>query len=67
MLKSRGKNENIVVAEFKKCLWMVVTNQNYIHDDMKSRLNSGNACYSSIHNLYFCALSKSLEMKHTKV
>jgi len=28
-----------------------LTNQNDIHDEIKSRLNSGNACYHSVQNL----------------
>jgi hypothetical protein len=48
MLKSRGKSENVIVAKFKKCLGMAVTNQNYIHHDIKSRLNSESACYHSV-------------------
>jgi hypothetical protein len=38
------------VAKFKY-LWTMLTNQNDIHDEIKSRLNSGNACYYSVQNL----------------
>jgi hypothetical protein len=34
-------------------------NQNDIHDEIKSRLNSGNACYYSVQNL----LSSRLKQK----
>jgi hypothetical protein len=36
-----------------KYLGMTVTNQNYIHEEIKRRLNLGNACYHSAKNLVF--------------
>jgi hypothetical protein len=40
------------------------TNQNGFHDETKSRLNSGNACYYSIQNLLSSLLiSKNLKIK----
>jgi hypothetical protein len=33
-------------------LGTAVTNQNLIHEGIKSRLNSGNACYHSVQNLF---------------
>jgi hypothetical protein len=38
------------VAKFKY-LGMTLTNQNDIRDEIKKRLNSGNACYHSVQNL----------------
>jgi hypothetical protein len=39
------------VSQFKY-LWMTVTNQNLIQEEMKRRLNSGNARYHSVRNAY---------------
>ena len=38
------------VEEFKY-LGTTLTNQNYIQEEIKSRLKSGNACYHSVQNL----------------
>jgi hypothetical protein len=53
-----GQNQNIRTAnksfekvETFKYLGTTLTNQNDSHDEIKSRLNSGNACYYSIQNL----------------
>jgi hypothetical protein len=51
------------VAEFKY-LVTILTNQNDIHDEIKCRLNSGNACYYSVQNLLSsCLISKNLKIK----
>jgi hypothetical protein len=41
-------------AEFK-CLVTTLTNQNSVHEDMKSKLPLGNACYHSVRNVLFSA------------
>jgi hypothetical protein len=53
-----GQNHNIRIAnesfqnvEKFKYLGTLLTNQNDIHDEIKSRLNLGNACYYSVQNL----------------
>jgi hypothetical protein len=62
MLLSRhqnaGQNRDIKIARrsYKnmsqlKYLGTTVTNQNLIQDEIKRRLNSGNACYHSVQNL----------------
>jgi hypothetical protein len=47
------------VAKFM-ALITTVTNQNCIHEEIKSSLNSGNACYHSVDSLLSsCFLSKN--------
>jgi hypothetical protein len=67
-LKS-GQNQNIRIANESfenvskfRYLGMMLENQNDIHDEIKSRLNSGNACYYSVQNL----LSSHLILKNLK-
>jgi hypothetical protein len=50
------------VSQFKY-LGMTVTNQNLIQEEIKRRMNSGNACYHSVQNL----LSSRLLSKHVKI
>jgi hypothetical protein len=50
------------VAQFKY-LGMTVKNQNWIQEEIKRSLNSGNACYHSVQNLF----SFHLMSKNTKV
>jgi hypothetical protein len=52
-----GENQNIRIAnesfekmEKFKYLGATLTNQNGIRDEIKNRLNSGNACYHSVQN-----------------
>jgi hypothetical protein len=66
-----GQNQNIRIADesFEKVakfkyLETTLTNQNDIRDEIKSRLNSGNACYYSVQNLLSSRLvSKSLRIQ----
>jgi hypothetical protein len=77
MLLSRhqnvGQNRDIKIAnrlfenvsEFN-FLGMTVTNQNSIQEEIKRRLNSGNACYHLVQNLLSShLLSKNLKIKYT--
>jgi hypothetical protein len=67
-----GQNQNIRTAnelfekvEKFKYLGMTLTNQNDIHDEIKSRLNSGNACYYLVWNLLpSCLISKNLKIQN---
>jgi hypothetical protein len=47
------------VSKFRY-LGTTITNQNLIQEDMKKRLNSGNACYHSLQNLLSSHLSKNI-------
>jgi hypothetical protein len=43
---------------------MTITNQNLIHEEIKRRLNSGNACYHSVQNLSSSRLlSKNVKIR----
>jgi hypothetical protein len=65
--QNSGQNQNISIAnelnKLYKYLGTTLTNQNDIHNKIKSRLNSGNACYYSVQNL----LSSHFISKHLKI
>jgi hypothetical protein len=66
-----GQNQNIRIANESfgnvakfTSLGTTLTNQDDIHDEIKSRLNSRNACYHSVQNLLSSRLiSKNLKIK----
>jgi hypothetical protein len=70
-----GQNQNIgrtnelsVYAANFKFLGTILANQNDIHDEIKSRINSGNACYHTLQNLLSsCIISKNLKIKIYKI
>jgi hypothetical protein len=55
-------NKSFETVEDIKYLRRTLTNQNFIHDKIKSKLKSGNACYHSERNL----LSSSLLLRNVK-
>ena len=76
MVMSRNQNagrshniERLINSSFEgveelKYLGPNLTNQNSIQEEIKSRLNPGNACYLSVQNLLSSSfLSKNLKIK----
>jgi hypothetical protein len=74
MLLSRhqnaGQNRHIKIANRSfenvsrlKYFGTTVTNQNFIQEEIKKRLNSGNGCYHTVQNL----LSSRLLLKNVKI
>jgi hypothetical protein len=50
-----------------KYLGTVLTDQNCMHEEINSRLNSGNACYHSVQSLLSsCLLSRKINVKMYK-
>jgi len=50
------------IATFRR-LATTVTSQNCIHEEIKSRLKSGNSCCRSVQTFVFPSLSKNLNIK----
>jgi hypothetical protein len=44
-------------------LGTTVANQNLIQEEIRRRLNSGNACYHSVQNLLSSCLSKNVKVR----
>jgi hypothetical protein len=42
---------------------MKVTKKNWINEEIKSRSNSDDSCYHSVHNLLSCLLSKNVRLR----
>jgi hypothetical protein len=68
--QNAGRSHNIKTdngfferVEELKYLGKLVTNKNYIQEQIKSRPKSGNACYHSVQNV----LSSSLLSKNLKI
>jgi hypothetical protein len=68
--QSAGQNHDIKIANRSsenvaqlKYFGTTITNKNLIQEEIKRRLNSGNACYHSVQNLLSCRLL-SKKVKH---
>jgi ribosomal protein S2 len=69
--QNAGQNHDIMIA--KRCfenvakfryLGTTITNENLIQEEIKRRLNLGNACYHSVQNLLSCRLlSKNIKIR----
>ena len=58
------RNELSSLAEVSLYFGTTLKNQNSIHEEIKSKLNSGNACYHSVQNILSSSLvSRSINIK----
>jgi phage tail sheath gpL-like len=73
--QNAGQNRDIKIANRSfenvpqfKYLWMTVINKNLNQEEIKRRLNSGNACYHYVQNLLSPRLlSKNLKLEYTRL
>jgi hypothetical protein len=57
-------NSSIERVEEFKCLGTMLTDQNSVQEEIRSRLKLGNACYHSVQNILSSRLlSKNLQIK----
>jgi len=63
---TKNYSSSLKRVEQFKYLGTTLTNQDFIQEEIKSRLNSGNACYHSVRNLLsFSLLSKTSKIYRT--
>jgi hypothetical protein len=56
---------NVLQVEY---LGIVVTDENYLHEEITNSLNSGIACQYSVHIVLFsCVLLKTSRLKYTEI
>jgi hypothetical protein len=69
--KIQVKNQSIKIADRSlenaakfRYLGMIITNQNLIHEQIKSTLNSSNSCYQTVQNIFSSRLqSENIRIK----
>jgi hypothetical protein len=59
---NNNNNKAECVANLRH-LGTTITNQYCIHEEIKSILNSGNACYHAVQNIFFARLNKNGDIK----